>query len=76
MSKANTCYHSFEYGMICMLNGCPCDDGYNGKECKSYIDKNDRPSPDHVFDLKTGEWKLRNGKIPTVSQTTNIQDSN
>lgn len=59
-----------------MLNGSPCDDGYNGKNCESYINANERPSPDHVFNMQTGKWQLRPNKQPTITQVTEVKDSN
>ena len=66
-SRSSKCFHNFTDMSICMLNGSPCDDGYNSKPCECFLDKASRPSPDHIFDLKTGKWKLRNKQISVTS---------
>lgn len=58
-SRMGSCYHHCDPMMICMLNGCPCDDGYEDKPCDCFLDETERPSKDHVFDLTTGQWKLK-----------------
>ena len=66
-SRSSKCFHNFQDLSICMLNGAPCDDGYNDKPCECFIDKDTRPSPNHVFDIKTGQWKLRDKPISVTS---------
>ena len=60
--KHANCYHWFGDMNICSLNGCPCDDLIDGQDCECYIDKSERPSENHVFDLHTGTWKLKDEK--------------
>jgi len=56
------CYHWRKETGTCSLNGCPCDDIIDGQDCECYIDESERPSENHVFDLHTRTWKLKDGE--------------
>jgi len=54
MSKPRDCFHDFQ--MCCMLNGSPCDDGFNGIMCDCFIPR------------KTGKKKIAEGKRFSMSE--------
>ena len=66
MSRRSDCYHWFEDMGVCSIDGLPCDDGFCGVECGCFLDKSGRPSDDHVFDLHTGKWVLKDERKETV----------
>ena len=57
--RLTQCYHDMNFADVCALTGGPCFDGFNGIPCEDFLDKKSKPSPNHVFDISTKTWKLK-----------------
>lgn len=68
--RSADCYHHCDKMSVCNINGCPCDDGIDGRMCECFLDRSERPSEKHRFDLGTGEWK----RTYTVRVTVTVSE--
>lgn len=72
MPRHANCYHHWDEMSMCSINGCPCDDGIGGRTCECFLDRSERPSEKHRFDLGTGKWKRTYTVRVTVTASEDI----